>query len=67
VTAAALSHLRHALKRRTQSRAIKHTVHKPAPPRSRTALQNNNYRPFDPFQPVTPTAGTSVHQNGERW
>jgi hypothetical protein len=63
VTAAALSHLRHALKRRTQSRAIKHTVHKPAPPPSRTALQNNNYRPFDPFQPVTPAAGTSGRQN----
>jgi hypothetical protein len=61
VTAAALSHLRHALKRRTQARTIKHTVlHKPAP---RTALQNNNYRPFDPFQPATPpAAGASTHQ-----
>lgn len=59
-TAAALSHLRHVLKRRTQARTIKHTVHKPAP---RTALQNNNYRPFDPFQPATPpVAGTSTRQ-----
>jgi hypothetical protein len=52
-TAAALSHLRHVLKRRAQARMIKHTVHKPAP---RTALQNKNYRPFDPFQPATPPA-----------
>jgi len=61
VTAAALSDLRHALKRRTQARTIKHTVlHKPAP---RTALQNNNYRPFDPFQPATPpVAGASARQ-----
>jgi hypothetical protein len=59
-TAAALSHLRHALKRRTQARTIKHTVHKPPP---RTALQNNNYRPFDPFQPATPpAAGASTRQ-----
>ena len=59
-TAAALSHLRHVLKRRTQARTIKHAVHKPAP---RTALQNNNYRPFDPFQPATPpAAGTSARQ-----
>ena len=64
VTAAALSHLRHALKRRSQARAIKHTVHKPAPPPSRAALQNNNYRPFDPFQPATsPAAATSARQN----
>jgi hypothetical protein len=63
VTAAALSHLRHALKRRTQARAIKHPVHKPAPPPSRAALQNNNYRPFDPFQPATPSAAaTSARQ-----
>jgi hypothetical protein len=59
-TAAALSHLRHALKRRTQARTIKHTVHKPAP---RTALQSNNYRPFDPFQPATPpVTGASTRQ-----
>jgi hypothetical protein len=64
VTAAALSHLRHALKRRTQVRAIKHTVHKPTAPPSRAALQNNNYRPFDPFQPATsPAAATSARQN----
>jgi hypothetical protein len=63
VTAAALSHLRHALKRRSQARAIKHTVHKPAPPPSRAALQNNNYRPFDPFQPATSPAATSARQN----
>jgi hypothetical protein len=62
VTAAALAHLRHALKRRTQARVIKHTVHKPAPPPSRAALQNNNYRPFDPFQPATSPA-TSARQN----
>jgi hypothetical protein len=55
-TAAALSHLPHVLKRRTQARTIKHTVHKPAP---RTALQNNNYRPFDPFQPATPPAASA--------
>ena len=59
-TAAALSHLRHALKRRTQARTIKHTVHKPAP---RTALQSNNYRPVDPFQPATlPVTGASTRQ-----
>lgn len=59
-TAAALSHLRHVLKRRTQARPIKHTVHKPAP---RTALQTNNYRPFDPFQPTTPSAtGAATRQ-----
>jgi len=64
VTAAAFSHLRHALKRRTQGHAIKHTVHKPAPPpSSRAALQNNNYRPFDPFQQPTPSAAAaSTHQ-----
>jgi hypothetical protein len=64
VTAAAFSHLRHALRRRTQGHAIKHTVHKPAPPpSSRAALQNNNYRPFDPFQQPTPSAaGASTHQ-----
>jgi len=57
VTAAALSPLRHALKRRTQARTIKHpVVHKPAP---RTALQNNNYRPFDPFQPATSSAAAA--------
>jgi hypothetical protein len=53
VTAAALSHLRHVLKRRAQARAIKHTVHKPAP---RPAPQANNFRPFDPFQPAAPSA-----------
>ena len=55
-TAAAMSHLRHALKRRAQARAIKHTVHKPAP---RMTLQNNNYRPFDPFQPPTPAVAAT--------
>jgi hypothetical protein len=62
-TAAALSHLRHVLKRRTQARTIKHTVHKPAP---RTALQNNNYRPFDPFQPTTPSA-TATATRQKTW
>jgi hypothetical protein len=64
VTAAAFSHLRHALKRRAQGHAIKHTVHKPAPPpSSRAALQNNNYRPFDPFQqPTSSAAAASTHQ-----
>jgi hypothetical protein len=64
VTAAAFSHLRHALKRRTQGHAIKHTVHKPAPPpSSRAALQNNSYRPFDPFQqPTSSAAAASSHQ-----
>lgn len=57
VTAAALSHLRHALKRRAQARAIKHTVHKPA---THTAPQDANFRPFDPFQPAAATA--SQHQ-----
>jgi hypothetical protein len=64
VTAAALSHLRRALKRRSQARAIKHTGHKPAPPPSRAAPQNNSYRPFDPFQPAAPsTAATTARQN----
>jgi hypothetical protein len=64
VTAAALSHLRHALKRRTQARAIKHATHKPAPPPSRATFQNNNYRPFDPFQPATAsTAAPSARQH----
>jgi len=64
VTAAAFSHLRHALKRRTQGHAIKHTVHKPVPPpSSRAVLQNNNYRPFDPFQqPTASAAAASTHQ-----
>jgi hypothetical protein len=50
MTAAALSHLRHALKRRAQVRVVKHAAHKPAP---RPVPQDVNFRPFDPFQPVT--------------
>jgi hypothetical protein len=61
MTAAALSHPRHALKHRNQTRVVKHAaVHKPAP---HTPAQNTNFRPFDPFQPVPPPSTTTwTHQ-----
>jgi len=69
VTAAALSHLRDALKRHAQLRAIKRTVHKPAPPRAVSLdanfRQDANFRRFDPFQPAHASTGRRAQKPGQ--